>query len=107
MNRTYASLSGDSRVVVLRDSMSGVEESPNPSVASPKPGPTIVRGMLFLSAPTFTLHSSLFSLSGQKVLDLHPGQNDVSRLAPGVYFVGQASGVERAVSTVTKVIISR
>jgi len=83
------------------------EDRAAPGFACHHPAATIIRGVLFLSAPTFALHSSLFSPSGQMVLDLHPGPNDVSRLAPGVYFVGQASGVERAVSTVTKVIISR
>jgi outer membrane protein assembly factor BamB len=30
----------------------------------------------------------LFNISGRSVLQLHPGENDVSRIAPGVYFVG-------------------
>ena len=65
--------------------------------------PTIVRGVLFLGgengdcpapSPTQALRGTvpcfpkpaLLDISGRKVLALHPGPNDVSRLAPGVYF---------------------
>jgi hypothetical protein len=65
--------------------------------------PTIVRGVLFSPPPAFTLYSSLFSLSGQKVLVLRPGPNDVSRLAPGVYFV-QARTQARVIR---KVVVAR
>jgi hypothetical protein len=41
------------------------------------------------------------------VLDLKPGANDVSRLAPGVYFVCPASSVRRDASSVSKVVITR
>jgi len=50
-------------------------------------GPTVVRGVLSLPRSLLTPHCSLLSTDGRKVLDLHPGANDVSRLAPGVYFV--------------------
>jgi hypothetical protein len=33
----------------------------------------------------------LLDSSGRKVLDLHPGANDVRALAPGVYFVRDAA----------------
>jgi hypothetical protein len=49
----------------------------------------------------------LLDASGRKVMDLRPGPNDVSRLAPGVYFVRQASGVEREASGVNKVVVTR
>jgi tRNA U34 2-thiouridine synthase MnmA/TrmU len=45
----------------------------------------------------------LLDISGRKVMSLQPGANDVSGLAPGVYFVRAA---ERA-SIVRKVIIAR
>jgi hypothetical protein len=41
-----------------------------------------------------------------KVMNLHTGANDVSRLSPGVYFVRQASGVKRETSSVTKVVLT-
>jgi YVTN family beta-propeller protein len=52
-------------------------------------GATIVRGVLEmpLTAYCSPLTASLLDISGRKVLDLKPGANDISRLAPGVYFV--------------------
>ncbi|MCX6842707.1 MAG: hypothetical protein NTX53_10540 [candidate division WOR-3 bacterium] len=80
------------------------EESPSADVRTTIGGPTIVRGILFLPPSHFTLHSSLFSLSGQKVMSLRPGPNDVSRLTPGVYFV---RGVQTRAPTIRKVVIAR
>lgn len=85
----------------------GVEETPNAEVRTTSRGATIVRGVLLLPVSHFTLHPSLFSLSGRKVLDLRPGPNDVSRLSPGVYFVRPASGMKRYESGVAKVVVAR
>jgi hypothetical protein len=49
----------------------------------------------------------LLDVSGRKVLDLHPGPNDVSRLSPGVYFVRATSGLAGGASNVTKAIVTR
>jgi hypothetical protein len=56
----------------------------------------------------------LLDIGGRKVMELVPGPNDVSRLAPGVYFVreqalgySQLSDSPLALSAVTKVVISR
>jgi hypothetical protein len=65
----------------------GVAEGRQFPANSSQPLPTVVRRVLFLPPSQFTLHSSLFSLSGQEVIDLKPGANDLSGLAPGVYFV--------------------
>jgi hypothetical protein len=48
--------------------------------------------VLFLprSASTSSSPSCLLDISGRKVLALRPGPNDVSHLAPGVYFVRTA-----------------
>jgi len=48
----------------------------------------------------------LLDISGRKVLDLHPGANDVSGLCPGVYFVRAVSRELSAVSC-HKVILQR
>ena len=40
-------------------------------------------------------------------MELHSGANYVSKVAPGVYFVRQASSVMRDASSVTKVVIQR
>jgi hypothetical protein len=47
--------------------------------------------------------AELLDVSGRKVLDLHPGANDVRALAPGVYFVREAQARAQAQS-VRKVI---
>ncbi|MBN2466357.1 VCBS repeat-containing protein [candidate division WOR-3 bacterium] len=105
--------------VFLRENITaaGVKETMNEGRRTMDAGMTLVRGVLNLPASAFTLHSSLFSLSGQKVLDLSPGPNDVGALSPGVYFCRQtagfascdrASGVMRDASGVlTKVILAR
>jgi hypothetical protein len=70
----------------------GVEETMNKGRGTLRVGPTIVRGVLFLSSSLLSAPSSLLSIDGRKVLDLHVGANGVSSLAPGVYFVRTAGG---------------
>jgi len=90
------------------------EETPSAEVRTTN-GATIVRGVLYLPRDMTETRPGvsdrvprpvLLDISGRKVLDLHSGANDVSRLSPGVYFVRQASGVERAASSVTKVVLT-
>jgi hypothetical protein len=52
---------------------------------------------------------TLFDLSGRMVANLHPGANEVSGLAPGVYFVRELTAVSREQSAVIvrKVVIAR
>jgi hypothetical protein len=90
----------------------GIEETMNEERGAMNPGPTIVRGTLFLSASGVRREASsiLLDISGRKVLPLKPGANDVSRLSPGVYFVREQSVVssQHSGSTgVTKVIVTR
>jgi len=71
------------------------------------PTTTVVHGVLFL--PTASSHkpqaaSWLLDITGRKVMALHSGANDVSKLAPGVYFV--RGGLKHAQAE-RKVIISR
>jgi phosphoribosylformylglycinamidine (FGAM) synthase PurS component len=96
----------------------GIEETMNDERGTLNLGPTIVRGVLDMPLAAFhdgkpgqstTGQSLVFLLdiSGRKVLALHPGPNDVSGLAPGVYFVrGQGSGVGGQ-EEVRKVVIQR
>jgi hypothetical protein len=75
-----------------------------------RPGPTIVRGELMWSATTPTLRArgELLDISGRNVMTLHPGENDVSRLAPGVYFVREEpSAVSGQPPAVRKVIVTK
>ena len=57
---------------------------------------TIVHGVLVLGAvdsrQKTTYRAELLDAAGRKMRDLRSGANDVSRLAPGVYFVRTAGG---------------
>jgi hypothetical protein len=68
------------------------------------PLPSVAHGVLPLPADADDVTScfSLLDPSGRKVMDLSPGLNDVSHLAPGVYFVRRAS--DRATA---KVVLQR
>jgi len=88
----------------------GSEEPPTARARTPNVGPTIVRGVLSLevgSRQHTAYRAELLDIAGRKVLDLRPGPNDVSSLAPGVYFARQTHGVRRQASSVTKVVLSR
>jgi len=70
----------------------GLDERTPRHVASLAAEPTIIRGVLYLKAvsgqPSAVRNRAvLLDITGRKAFDLHPGPNDVSRLAPGVYFV--------------------
>jgi len=109
-NRIYVANYSGSSISVLRDSGGGVEESYNPQAASPRPLPTMVRGVLFMPASgvEHVASSVLLDISGRKVMDLKPGANDVRALAPGVYFIRtEPSAVSRERSAVAKVVVTR
>jgi YVTN family beta-propeller protein len=102
-HRVYAANYYGSSISVLRDSLAGVEEGRTRHEAeqiTPGSRPAIVRGVLWLSpaASHKPQAARLLDASGRKVLDLQPDANDVSRLAPGVYFVfeGAAGGSREA-----------
>ena len=103
----YVSDSGSSSITVVSDMMLGIAET-QAQASSHKPQATIARGVLFL--PEAASHkpqaASLLDISGRKLLDLHPGANDVRALAPGVYFVRAVSRKLSAVSC-SKVVITR
>jgi len=72
--------------------------------------PTIVRGVLFLGddrRPGTGDRAVLLDIAGRKVVDLTPGANDVSRLAPGVYFVRERLAVGGERNAVHKVVLTR
>jgi hypothetical protein len=74
----------------------GVDGTPNAEVRKPNRGPTIVRGVLRLEEGSSTSPGRLLDISGRMVKELKPGPNDISRLAPGVYFYrAGASGREQ------------
>jgi DNA-binding beta-propeller fold protein YncE len=57
---------------------------------------SLVRGRLFSTAKP---GSVLMNAAGRKVLDLHPGMNDVGSLPSGIYFVREQSAVRKVVIT--------
>jgi len=96
----------------LQQLLAVAEEKPAP-VTEHLALPTIVRGVLRIPASSVTRDASsvLLDISGRKVMELHPGPNDVSRLAPGVYFVRSAVCGERSAARgrgeVRKVVLTR
>jgi len=84
----------------------GVQETPSVEVRRTNQLPTIVRGVLELEVgsrqPT-AYRADLLDFSERKVLGLHLGANDVSRLSPGVYFVRLVD--ENRPSVVQKIVV--
>jgi hypothetical protein len=71
-------------------------------------GPTIIRGVLFLPASLFSIHSSLFDMTGRRVMLLRPGTNDIRRLVAGVYFVRyEPQASSRSLQAVRRIVIGR
>jgi YVTN family beta-propeller protein len=67
----------------------GIEEPSAKPRTARVPGATLLHGMLFLQAAPGRgpRDAGLLDVSGRKIMDLRCGANDVSRLAPGIYFV--------------------
>jgi hypothetical protein len=85
--------SGDTAIYYKRNMNGnvGIDESFKPPAPSRKPAASIVRDGLFLEGDyprTGTFPKTfLLDAAGRKVMGVHPGANDVTRLGPGVYFV--------------------
>ncbi len=94
----------------------GVEESGQPQLQAYSSTATVIRGVLVLPRDMTEIRSGisdrvprpvLLDAAGRRVMALHAGANDVSRLAPGVYFVREPSAVSGQPSAVRKVILQR
>jgi len=94
---------GQQTFVTWTDPSGGVEEREPATAWRPRQA-QLIRWVLFL--PGAASHqpraARLLDISGRKVMELHAGANDVSRLSPGVYFVREPQA-----QAVRKVIISR
>lgn len=66
----------------------------------------IVRDFLYLPPVLPACHYLLFSSAGQKIGELHPGANDLSSLAPGVYVLRLVWG-KRQTLTMTRLVVVR
>jgi len=96
----------------------GVEAAPNTEFRVPNRGATIVRGVLHLRPSPFLLplgegqevrEWNLLDVSGRRAMALQPGPNDVSRLAPGIYFLvrGESGAASLGHQVLRKVVIAR
>ena len=91
---------------VYRTSRPGVQE-PAPHLVVGSRLATIARGVLNLevgSGQQTGYRAELLDAAGRRVMSLQAGANDVSRLAPGVYFTREAQAQAKAVH---KVVIAR
>ncbi len=89
-----------------------IAEEPMQQAIIAQPSATVVRNVLVLGAvdsrQETEYRAELLSIAGRKVLDLKAGANDVSVLAPGVYFIREGLGTrgERSGKT-RKVVVAR
>jgi len=97
-------LGDDDVYLVKTDSLgSGVVEEVESPIVRAASSATLVRGMLMMPRDMTELpgnsgrvsRPSLLDATGRKVMELQPGANDVSRLAPGVYLAHAASYVDK------------
>jgi YVTN family beta-propeller protein len=112
--RMYVANQYGSSLSVIRDTVHSGIEAPDGLPAVARPAPTVIRGVLLLpeavGGERLAISAHLLDISGRKVLDLHPGANDVRALAPGVYFIKDQSVVSRqqtGTGSVNKVVITR
>ena len=88
------------RTGLYRAPTTGAEEKAEGGRMKAEPRmPTIVRGMLSLRGDA---RATLLDIGGRQTMQLRPGENDVTGLAPGIYFLQTNSG---APATVSKVVI--
>jgi len=86
------------------------EDRQQPTAIGQQLTASVIRNVLLLpeAASPRPQAASLMDISGKKVLDLKAGANDVSGLAPGVYFVRQEPHASsHKPQAVTKVVVTR
>ncbi|MEO0078106.1 MAG: kelch repeat-containing protein [candidate division WOR-3 bacterium] len=75
----------------------GLEDKQSLPVPGPRLPTTVVRGS-FTLAPRTACRANLITPDGRNVMLLRPGRNDLSQLAPGIYFVRPEPAAARQVS---------
>jgi hypothetical protein len=100
--------SKDSGLQICQFYGAGIEEGRQPRANGLRPTATVIRGVLVLGAvgsrQNTGYRADLLDASGRKLLDIHAGANDVSRLAPGVYFISERETKNEEPRTVRIVI---
>jgi hypothetical protein len=87
----------------------GIAERRTPDASRASTSATVIRGSLNLTSAISNPTSDivLLDVSGRRVLSLGAGPNDVSHLAPGVYFVRETSRTANATPRLTRVVVVR
>ena len=101
--------SGDGEIWFSTNAPAAIaEELLQPSISA-QPSATLIRKVLFMPEATSRKPqaASLLDIGGRQVMVLQPGANDVRTLAPGIYFIRQASSIGREASSVVKVVVTR
>ncbi|MFO7676067.1 MAG: hypothetical protein R6X12_07120, partial [bacterium] len=80
--RLYVSHLNSRQVYVIRDEAGGIAEEPTGAGWPVRVGASVTAGRLRVEAAGL-----LLDVSGRAVARLEKGENDIRRLAPGVYFV--------------------
>ncbi|MEO0068571.1 MAG: hypothetical protein ABIK23_05510 [candidate division WOR-3 bacterium] len=95
---------GDAGLRIIEFYGQGIEEGFQPTANRSRLTATIVRNVLRWEKtgdrrPMTDDGSAAFlvDVTGRKVFDLKPGENDVRHLSPGVYFIRSGSGIDRRV----------
>lgn len=95
-------------VTIKYNPNAGVAEgSLTPNASRVTQGPTVVRGVLRLPLTAEGSRAELLDASGRGVMSLRAGANEVSRLAPGVYFIRGSGRAARVEESVAKVLVTR
>ncbi len=71
---------------------------------------SVARGVLYVQPKNYGLHMTacLLDVSGRKVMELRPGENDVRALSPGVYFLREVDAQAQAqAQAFQKVVVAR
>ncbi len=118
--RTYVADEGGQTVSVIRDTVTaGIEEKAEGGrTKAEQMLPTVVRGTLLLprdmtdfgsGKPDRVPRPVLLDITGREVMSIVPGENDVSHLASGIYFVQERGSRGRGSEgpRVRKVVVQR
>ncbi|MBN2464957.1 hypothetical protein JXD38_04965 [candidate division WOR-3 bacterium] len=102
--RTYAQQGLNGKLLIIRDSVViGLEESRGANHVPVRSQTVVGRGVPYRAAT----RSGLFDATGRRAAVLRSGPNDISRLAPGVYFVRGPETEDGRPAAVRKVVLTK